>query len=456
MDPLARALVEHYRCSEAFLNITLKGRLSEDAGFFQLGPDVICYGRSSEGYRTSEVEPELYDLSKSVTVNRSDVCVPFDPTEIISNLRLERYAGMQESRIHSQCRDVYYFLRPVLHRSIRRHIQRFQLRGWRQVPFPSWPVDRTVENLCEQMLLFVLNAKCIDRIPFIWFWPHGAKGCMIMTHDVETEAGKDFCADLMDIDDSFGIKASFQVVPEGRYAVSTRFLDTIRDRGFEIAIQDLNHDGRLFDGRKEFLRRANLINQYVRVYGVKGFRAAVLYRKPDWYDAFSFSYDMSIPNTARLDPQRGGCCTVLPYFIGDILELPVTTTQDYALFHLLGENSIDLWKRQIELIADKNGLISFIIHPDYVMQDEVKRLYKDLLTYLQAFQATGMWVTLPSEVDWWWRARSKMKLVLSDDEWRIEGEEAEHAIVAYARNAGGKLVYEIEPKCASGTRRVSK
>jgi hypothetical protein len=37
-----------------------------------------------------------------------------------------------------------------------------------------------------------------------------------MTHDLETERGKAFCTELMDIDDSFGIKASFQVVPGGR------------------------------------------------------------------------------------------------------------------------------------------------------------------------------------------------------------------------------------------------
>src|SRR3989442_11558067 len=39
------------------------------------------------------------------------------------------------------------------------------------------------------------------------------------------------------------------------------FLSTFRDRGFEINVHDLNHDGSLFSDRKEFLRRANRINQ---------------------------------------------------------------------------------------------------------------------------------------------------------------------------------------------------
>ena len=53
---------------------------------------------------------------------------------------------------------------------------------------------------------------------------------------------------------------------------------------------------------------------------------------------------MSVPNVAHLEPQRGGCCTVMPYFVGDVLELPLTTIQDYSLFHILGDYSTTLWK----------------------------------------------------------------------------------------------------------------
>jgi hypothetical protein len=206
----------------------------------------------------------------------------------------------------------------------------------------------------------------------------------------------------------------------------------------------LNHDGQLFDNKEEFLRRAKIINRYGREYGAKGFRAAVLYRKPEWYDAFEFAFDMSVPNAAPLDPQHGGCCTVMPYFIGNILELPVTTIQDYTLFHLLNERSIDLWKTQVELILKKNGLASFIVHPDYVMGPETISVYKGLLGYLQALrEKTPVWSALPTDVDSWWRARSKMSVVKDGNSWRIEGDNAERAVLAYAKNVDGKLVYEL-------------
>ena len=137
-----------------------------------------------------------------------------------------------------------------------------------------------------------------------------------MTHDVETTEGRDFCDTMMDIDDAFGIKSSFQVVPEKRYEVPQDYLDSITKRGFEVAVQDLNHDGRLYNNREQFLERVAKINSYRRQWGAEGFRAAVLYRREEWFGDLDFSYDMSVPNVAHLDPQRGGCCTVMPYFIG--------------------------------------------------------------------------------------------------------------------------------------------
>jgi hypothetical protein len=306
-------------------------------------------------------------------------------------------------------------------------------------------VDTTVENICEKVLSMSMEANGVEKVPFVWFWPDGASGCVTMTHDVETEAGRDYCSELMNVDDAFGVKAAFGIVPEERYDVPPSLLDAIRNRGFEVAVQDLNHDGRLFDKREEFLRRADLINRYGREYRAKGFRAAVLYRKPDWYGALEFSYDMSIPNVAHLDPQHGGCCTVLPYFIGDMLELPVTTTQDYTLFHVLNELSIDLWKTQIDLILKKNGLLSFIVHPDYIIEPEKLSIYEALLACLRAFAETEpIWFALPCEVDSWWRARSKMSVVNDGAGWRIEGDETKRAVLAYAKVLDGKMIYELE------------
>lgn len=442
---LNQALQELYRCPADFLHIRLSGKLFSDSGYFQFGPNAICYGRSCLGVRMPGAESSLYDVLKDTRIENENIKLPFDSDEIINNLRLERYCKGRLDGYTNILRRIYYHFRPLTNLYMRRQIQKLRASNWQKQPFPNWPIDTTVENICETLLLLSLRAQGTERIPFVWFWPNGARGCVLMTHDVETVAGRDFCPELLDIDGSFGFKASFQIIPESRYAVPPKLLDLIRSRGCEIAVHDLNHDGGLYDNREEFLCRAKLINRYAREYDAKGFRAGVLYRNPDWYDALDVAFDMTMPNVAHLDPQRGGCCTVMPYFIGKVLELPVTTVQDYTLFHLLNERSIALWKKQVELILEKNGMATFLVHPDYVQDHDTKPVYKELLKYLRGLgDKTPIWYPLPSEIDSWWRARSGMSVVKDGDSWRIEGDGAERAVLAFAKDVDGKLVYEVE------------
>jgi hypothetical protein len=444
MKASAQALIERYRCPESFLKFRLQEQLAERAGFFQFGSGITCYGRSSSGMGARRATPLLHDVLSDVAVENSEVLLPFDPTEVINNLLCERYVS-SATRIRRLAKGAYYALRPLLSQGMRTAIQRVRARNWSELCFPHWPVDTTVEDLCESLMSLSIEALRVDKVPFIWFWPDGARGCLLMTHDVETEEGRNLCPTLMDIDDAFGVKSAFQIVPEGRYTVPEVLLAQIRERGFEIGVQDLNHDGRLYDDWNEFLRRVEKINQYGRAWGAKGFRAAVLYRKPDWFSKLDFAFDMSVPNVAHLDPQPGGCCTVFPYFIGNILELPLTTTQDYMLLNLLDQTSIDLWKRQVELVAEKNGLASFIIHPDYIAAPKAESMYESLLEFLQEFATRNqMWFALPSTIEQWWRARSKMDVVPDGDGWRIEGEGASRAVLAYARSEGNRLVYDLQ------------
>jgi hypothetical protein len=452
---LNRALLERYKCLEQVAEFSLNGSLSRDSGFFKFGSSTVCFGQSAAGERAPDLAGSLYDTSGDSTISGSRVGLAFDPGQIIDNLRLERYAidhnlnGTQPVS-RKALRFAYYSLRPLFSVPFRRHIQKAYLRGWDNRPFPHWPVDSTVEDILERCLAMGMKACGVTELPFIWFWPEGKSGCALMTHDVETTLGRDFSAKLMDINDEYHIKASFQVVPEKRYSVPESYLSSIRDRGFEVGVQDLNHDGHLYSKRDEFLRRAELIRSYRKRFGATGFRAAILYRNLDWLPELDFSYDMSVPNVAHLDPQSGGCCTLFPYFIGNTLEIPVTTTQDYSLFHIIGEYSLDLWKEQARLILGKHGLMNFIVHPDYIVDDKPQKTYRDLLAHLSELRATqNVWIPLPHQVDEWWRARGQMQLVDDGGTWRVAGPGSESARVAYARLDDGHLSYGFERRSPS-------
>lgn len=446
---MIQALSDYYRIPEGSLGRVLVSESSGDAGFFQFGPGTICYGRCAAGVSPRIENSGRYDCFKNVGFNESEIQLPFDPAQVIENLRREQYVeslAPERERIVTQewILKTYYFVRESLPVSVRRHLQRAYFSDWKSRPFPAWPVDFTVDTLHEEFLRVSMQAAGIQRIPFIWFWPEGAPNCLIMTHDVETSAGRDFTPQLMDLDDSYGFKASFQVIPEKRYEVPDDFIRTIRDRGFEFNIHDLNHDGHLYQQREEFLRRAKRINGYLRQYNARGFRAGAMYRNLDWYEAYEFSYDMSLPNVAHLEPKRGGCCTVFPFFLGSILELPLTTSQDYSVFHILDDYSIDLWKKQLDLIRKRNGLMSFLAHPDYLNSRRPRQVYESLLDYLrQITTREKTWAALPGEVDQWWRARDQMKLIQKSNHWEIEGPVAERARIAFAVLDGDRVVYEV-------------
>ena len=449
---MSEVFLEYFRCPEGYVRLSARDSLSDRSGFFRFGSGAVGYGKYAGHLPADSPRGPLRDAWQDVDCSAGSVSLPFDLEEVVGNLRLERYTGDQQygSSKRGPAAWAYYALRPLLPVSVRRHLQRAYLGNWDRIAFPKWPLDHSVDSIMRKSMQLLLRTQKLDRIPFIWFWPQGATSSLCMTHDVETKAGRDFCESLMSLNESFGIAASFQIVPEERYEVNEQYLDSIRRRGFEVNVQDLNHDGRLYNQRDEFSRRAVKINEYGRRYRASGFRAAILYRRQEWYPELEFDYDMSVPNAGHLEPQRGGCCTIMPYFVGKMLELPVTTTQDYSLFNYLRRFSIDLWKREIELILEQNGLISFIVHPDYIMEARENDIYRDLLAHLASIRDhKNVWVAAPGEINRWWRQRSQMTLVKGREGWQVVGEGSERARIAYASEKNGGLVFSLQEQAAS-------
>ena len=416
------------------------------AGLFRLGKEITCFGRSA-GPVAQASDGEVPDALPLMHTRGDESVLPFDVDEIVDNLRRERYVttGKASSVAKNLIRKAYYGARPFLSVGVRKHFQRFHLRERKNIEFPRWPIDKTVDNLCVELMSLAVQSNGNQRIPFVWFWPNEFTGCALMTHDVEHEEGRAFCGELMDLDDRYGIHSSFQVVPEERYEISEAFLESIRVRGFELNVHDLNHDGHLFSSLEVFQKRAEKINEYARKWHSNGFRSGGMYRNAEWSAGLQFSYDMSFPSAAHLEPQRGGCCTVMPYFLGGMVELPLTTTQDYSLVHILGQHSIAPWKEQLDYIAESNGMAAFIVHPDYVIDRRARRVYEDLLEYLAAYCGRKkIWQPLPRDVARWWNERSRMRVEESGGSWKVAGAGSERARVAFAQIENGRLTYHVE------------
>jgi hypothetical protein len=450
LTPAQKIFVDYFCCPASQAWLETADELSSAEGYFTFG-EAMAYGQLRGG-GVAALPSDQIPTADPVVVQGGRLELPFDLAAVVTNLREERYrqapGGLAERITSARAiQDAYYFLRPLLPVAVRRHLQRIRLGAWQAIAFPRWPVDFSVDALMRHTVGVLLRASGMRRLPFIWFWPNGASSCAVMTHDVEGPAGEAFSSELMDLDASFGIRAAFQVVPEERGTTWTELVNHLRERGFEVNVHDLNHDGYLFHNQSQFLERAALINLYARELGCRGFRSGAMYREQRWFDAFELSYDMSVPNAAHLEPQRGGCCTVMPYFIGKILELPLTTTQDYSLFHILGEYSIAMWKAQIDLIRSMNGFISFIAHPDYLIDPRARAVYAALLAHLARLRDhDGVWMALPGEVDEWWRDRSRMTMIPHGDSWKIQGPGSDRARLAYATLDGDRVVYNVDAR----------
>jgi hypothetical protein len=171
-----------------------------------------------------------------------------------------------------------------------------------------------------------------------------------------------------------------------------------------------------------------------------GFRSPATHRNSNWMPELGSLYDSSFPDTDPFEPQSGGCCSIWPFFIGDLVELPITLPQDHTLWEILRDRSIDRWVEKSSWVAERHGLINVIVHPDYVVDPEALGLYEAFLAWLARQQ--GGWFALPREVAEWWRVKEKLRLEGPEGAEVVAGEGAARARVARAAEAGGRLVID--------------
>jgi glycosyltransferase involved in cell wall biosynthesis len=292
---------------------------------------------------------------------------------------------------------IYYFFKPALPRWLRYALRRRLARRVRRSHAATWPIKPGTQTP-----------------PANWpGWPEGKKFAFVLTHDVEEQRGLERCRDLMRLEESHGFRSSFNFIPEGEYQVAPELRAEMAQRGFEVGIHDLKHDGTLFRGRSEFRRQAERINHYVREWGVSGFRAGFMFHNLDWQRDLKVQYDTSTFDHDPFEPQPDGTNTIFPFWVaGDdqethgYIELPYTLVQDSTLFLLLQERNIEVWKRKLDWVAEHGGMVLMNTHPDYMAFNRGElawnefpaAYYGELLDYVRTKHAGQYWAALPREV----------------------------------------------------------
>jgi hypothetical protein len=357
--------------------------------------------------------------------------LPFDPSEVISNYWTERYIELgpaaRRARIASLARHAYYRARPFLPRAVQMQLRRWFSRLQQKAPFPRWPVETAVDDFF--MFVLELVAGLSNRpVPFIRFWPKDHSWAFVLTHDVEQQVGYRNLHRLMDIELEEGYRSSWNFVPCNGYVVERRVLDELRDRGFEVGVHGLFHDGRDMLPRT-LRRRLPAIRAYAEQWDAVGFRSPATLRSVQLIPTLGFDYDSSFSDTAPFEPQAGGCCTWMPYMLENTVELPITLVQDHTLFDLLGHPDGQIWLEKARLLRDRGGMALMLTHSDYL---ELPSLCESYRRVLQEFASDKTaWKALPRDVSAWWRRRGESSLAEVDGEWQVVGPAAGEARIDF-------------------------
>ncbi|MEI6085195.1 MAG: glycosyltransferase [Verrucomicrobiota bacterium] len=308
--------------------------------------------------------------------------------------------------------QVYYALKPLLPSRLRLALRRVNARYVLKQSSDIWPIYEPA-----------------GKPPVGWpGWPAGKQFAFVLSHDVEGQRGLERCRRLAEIEMEYGFRSSFHFIPQGEYEVPEDLLEWLRQNGFEVAVHDLRHDGRLYKSRDSFERDATAINRQAGAWRAVGFRAGFMLHKLDWLHALNIDYDASTFDVDPLEAQPDGAQTVFPFWVkrpdpeadafhkiapstvpaasAGYIELPYTLIQDYNLFVVLQEQGIDFWRRKIRWLAEKGGMALLDSHPDYMALPEQERTrfeypvqyYRDFLEHVRTEYAGRYWHALPREV----------------------------------------------------------
>jgi peptidoglycan/xylan/chitin deacetylase (PgdA/CDA1 family) len=291
--------------------------------------------------------------------------------------------------------SIYYTLKPLIPRRLQIFTRRQIVLRKLKACTGFWPIDDKAKHP-----------------PTGWQgWPDNKRFAIVLTHDVDTAKGQEKSRQLMELEKELGFRSVFNFVPE-RYNVSSALRNYLTENGFEVGVHGLNHDGKLYSSREVFQERALRINEYLKEWQSSGFRSPAMHHNLEWIHDLNIEYDASTFDTDPFEPQPKGMKTIFPFRVSNgssgqgYIELPYTLPQDFTLFILMKEKTIDIWKKKLDWISENGGMALMNTHPDYInfngkklgWEEYPARYYSQFLEYVRNQYSGQYWSLLPREL----------------------------------------------------------
>lgn len=341
----------------------------------------------------------------AIVRREADIFFCFDYVETLEFIRLERYCRLRRpwaSYVPLDYRHV-----PIGARRLAATVLTTAKRLSRGSGFPAFPLEKALHTLTYVVGRRVDPSGAAGRRGGVPAWPRGKRYCVVLTHDVDTPHGIHAMERVRNIESSYGLASSWNVVAR-LFEGNERAIDRLVEHGCEIGLHGDDHSLRMpYRPAATILERLARYKRFIETYRIKGFRSPYYLRSPDLLSAVSrlFVYDSSIPDVDcfSLCVDRGGCCSLMPFRIGTLVELPVTLPYEIVLHMGVRPRGLNaFWREKIEWIKNAGGMIVVNTHPEhsYLLDPDVSKAYSELLAALAG--DGGAWYALPGEVAAWW------------------------------------------------------
>jgi len=275
----------------------------------------------------------------------------------------EEYLSRKDRRPPSRM-QAYYAVKSLIPAAVRHRLNSAAIKMRAKREFPRWPCEGALIDYWRDWLRISLHTLKMTDAWHIGFWPDGMKSCIVLTHDVESPLGMSRMERMADLEERYNFRSSWNL-PLAQYEIDWNLVERLRQRGFEFGAHGLSHDGRFFRSESDFTELAPLLQERAREHGLNGFRAPSTLRRGEWITRLSFDFDCSFSDSDPYEPQPGGTCSVFPFFLAHMVELPYTMPQDHTLIHLLHRSPMEIWAMKAKWIESLGGMILTLVHPDY-------------------------------------------------------------------------------------------
>ena len=116
--------------------------------------------------------------------------------------------------------SIYYKVKPFLPWRFRMALRQWRAKRRRKAFAAVWPIN-----------------PAAGTPPPGWpGWPRGAQFSLVLTHDVEGQKGYVRVPLLMEVEQKYGFRSSFNFVPKGEYQVDRHMLNILKNAGFEAGV----------------------------------------------------------------------------------------------------------------------------------------------------------------------------------------------------------------------------